>query len=184
MEGGRLSFLLKSVYDVLPSPTNMKTWGLAENSDCKLCGRQANLEHVLSSCKTALSDGRYRWRHDKVLASIADPIDKARRAQKTIKKGPSFIPFVKAGQDGRGSAQTQGILATANDWKMESDLQQQLRFPQEIAVTNLRPDIVLWSSCTKQVILVELTVPWEERVEESFERKRAKYQDLVDTCKE
>ncbi|XP_052218246.1 uncharacterized protein LOC127835860 [Dreissena polymorpha] len=100
MESDRLSFLFKSVYDVLPSPTNLVTWGLAEKPDCKLCGRPANLEHVLSSCRTALSDGRYRWRHDRVLASIADHLDQARKAQKTTNKGPSFIFFVRAGEEG------------------------------------------------------------------------------------
>ena len=67
---------------------------------------------------------------------------------------------------------------------MEADLKKQLKFPQEITVTNQRPDIVLWSAASKQVVMVELTVPWEERLEESFERKREKYQALTDTCTE
>ncbi len=29
-----------------------------------------------------------------------------------------------------------------------------------------------------------LTVPWEERIEEANERKRAKYQELVEECRE
>ncbi|XP_053391723.1 uncharacterized protein LOC128554473 [Mercenaria mercenaria] len=55
---------------------------------------------------------------------------------------------------------------------------------QNIIQTNLRPDIVLWSQSPKKVILVELTVPWEERTEEAYERKLAKYQDLADACNE
>ncbi|KAL0199179.1 hypothetical protein M9458_007719, partial [Cirrhinus mrigala] len=31
-----------------------------------------------------------------------------------------------------------------------------------------------------QLIILELTVPWEERIEEANERKRAKYQELVE----
>ncbi|KAH3747806.1 hypothetical protein DPMN_182238 [Dreissena polymorpha] len=38
----------------------------AIDKTCKLFGRPANLEHILSSCKTALTSGRYRWRHDKI----------------------------------------------------------------------------------------------------------------------
>jgi len=140
MEGDRLSFLLKSVYDVLPSPTNLKTWGLSESPVCKLCGRPANLEHVLSSCRTALSDGRYIWRHDKVLSSIAEHLDQTRRAQKTVRKGPSLISFVKAGQEDKGAKRASGILGTASDWKQEVDLKNKLKFPQENTVTNLRPD--------------------------------------------
>ena len=52
-------------------------------------------------------------------------------------------------------------------------------FPREILNTNLRPDIMLWSRSSRQVILVELTVPWETRLEEAHERKMGKYQELV-----
>ena len=65
-----------------------------------------------------------------------------------------------------------------------ADLQTQLVFPPEIAVRRLRPDIVMWSRSTRNLIIIELTVPWEERMEEANERKREKYQDLVDECKE
>ncbi|XP_057179398.1 taste receptor type 1 member 2-like [Triplophysa rosa] len=41
---------------------------------------------------------------------------------------------------------------------------------------------VNYSQATKQLILVELTVPWEERMEEAQERKREKYQELVEDC--
>ena len=30
--------------------------------------------------------------------------------------------------------------------------------------------------------IVELTVPWEERTEEAYERKMAKYQELAEAC--
>lgn len=40
-------------------------------------------------------------------------------------------------------------------------MKKQLKFLKQIAHTSLRPDIVLWSKGTKQVVLIELTVPWE-----------------------
>ena len=46
----------------------------------------------------------------------------------------------------------------------------------------LRPDIGLVSEATKNVVMLELTVPWEERMEEAFERKREKYESLVNDC--
>ena len=52
-----------------------------------------------------------------------------------------------------------------------------------IVATNLCPDIVLWSDMTKRVVLIELTVPWEEKIEEANERKRRKYQELEEDCK-
>ena len=48
--------------------------------------------------------------------------------------------------------------------------------------TTLRPDIVIWSTASKQVLLIELTVPWEERIELAYERKRTKYDDLKEQC--
>ena len=67
---------------------------------------------------------------------------------------------------------------------MRVDLKQRMEFPSEIAVTNKRPDIVIWSAKTKQAVLLELTVPWEERIEEAYERKNLKYQELVKDCQQ
>ncbi len=76
------------------------------------------------------------------------------------------------------------LLTPGAAWKMEVDLGRQLQFPQEICSTTLRPDMVLWSAAVKSVILIELTVPWEEGLEAAYERKKAKYADLVAECRE
>ena len=34
------------------------------------------------------------------------------------------------------------------------------------------------------MIILELTVPWEERTDEAHERKRSKYQELAEMCRE
>lgn len=67
---------------------------------------------------------------------------------------------------------------------MKVDLERQLQFPTEITETLLRPDLVLWSVASKMVLLVELTVPWEEGLDAAFERKQAKYSDLAADCRE
>ena len=59
MEPLRIKFMLRSTYDLLPSPTNLVGWGLSEEEGCPLCCGRCNLEHVLSSCKVALSQHRY-----------------------------------------------------------------------------------------------------------------------------
>ena len=94
----------------------------------------------------------------------------------------TYINFVKAGQS-KGRKQT-GILAGTTDWELLVDLKKQLKFPVEITDTRLRPDIVIWSKSTKKVIIIELTVPWEENIETAHERKMLKYQDLTDECRE
>ena len=66
-----------------------------------------------------------------------------------------------------------GILKKAKDWKVISDIGQQLKFPEEIAHTRLRPDLIMFSSSTRRVIWWELTCPSEERISESHELKLA-----------
>ena len=63
-------------------------------------------------------------------------------------------------------------LGRAQDWKMLADLVKKLCFLPEIASTNLRPGLVLWSSSLKLVYIIELMVPCEGAIEEAFERKK------------
>ena len=125
---------------------------------------------------------------------MAEGLDTAVKNAKGKQRRPEFIKFVKArttlasktsihdsatgsvdsvpsrttlaGKTSvRGS--TTGILAMANDWTLLVDLKRQLRFPEDIVPTNLRPDIVIFSKESKVCVIMELTVPWEERIEEA-----------------
>ena len=49
---------------------------------------------------------------------------------------------------------------------MAADLKQQIVFPEEICVIRLPSVIVIWSVSSRQVILREFSVPWEENMEE------------------
>jgi hypothetical protein len=60
------------------------------------------------------------------------------------------------------------------------DLRKKLVIPPEITETILRTDIVIMSRKTKDIVLLELTIPWEESAESAHEHKRAKYQELFD----
>ena len=51
---------------------------------------------------------------------------------------------------------------------MLADIGRQLVFPPKIATTTLRPDMVLWSRSLKKVFIIELTVPWEDSVDETM----------------
>ncbi|XP_076109046.1 uncharacterized protein LOC143077044 [Mytilus galloprovincialis] len=96
----------------------------------------------------------------------------------------SFLLRSVAGEKKDNQAEGLGILGTASDWQMTADIHQRMSFPAEIAATSLRPDIVIWSQGTRQAVLLKLTVPWEDRIEEAYERKMAKYQQLVEDCKQ
>ena len=68
----------------------------------------------------------------------------------------------------------EGILKRAHDWQLRVVLGKQLKFLENIMETTLRPDTVLASNISKQMILLELILPLEEQMEEASERKRGK----------
>ena len=94
---------------------------------------------------------------------------------------PIGIPFVKEGatKPGTQAKPVSGILSRASDWEVLLDLNQRLVFPMEVAVTDMRPDLVIWSKRGRVVIIGELTVPWEDNTDKCHEYKRSKYLDLV-----
>ena len=51
--------------------------------------------------------------------------------------------------------------------------------PGLIKATRLRSDIVIYSASTQQLIMVELTVPYKNRMEEAQIYKRDKYMNLT-----
>lgn len=53
-------------------------------------------------------------------------------------------------------------LTRSKGWSMRAEVDKQLHFPTDITTTTLRPNIFLWLPMEKRVLLVELTVPWEE----------------------
>lgn len=57
-----------------------------------------------------------------------------------------------------------------------------MKFPEAVAKTTLKPDIVLTSAASKQLSLLVLILPWEDSMEEVNERKRARYSALVEEC--
>ena len=56
------------------------------------------------------------------------------------------------------------ILAEVNDWTVAPDI-------EEMIESGKRPDMVLVSPSTDDIIMVELTVPWEDRLEHVSRRK-------------
>ena len=144
---------------------NLHIWGKRETPNCQLCARKGSLQHIFSSCPKALDDGRYRWHHGQALKVIANEVTKDMRASnhqpgKKLKQ----INFVKAGEKiQRKGREKTNLLSSADDWQLIVDLETQLKFPRHIAVTSLRPDLILHSDNTKQCIIWELTVSMRGR---------------------
>ena len=176
-------FLVKSVYDLLPTPANKNTWFGTEEK-CALCEQEGTLIHILTGCKVALAQGRYKWRHDQVLRTIASAVDDKRRSKNnSVKQVGERMIFLKEGEKPKKQDKSQkyedSYLNSANDWKLEVDLDGRLKVPIEVTTTNLRPDMMVISRQTKQVGFIELTVPNEDRIEISGEIKKAKYEAIA-----
>ena len=183
-------FLINSTHNVLPTPDNLKRWGRAiVDIKCSLCGSTGvTLKHILNGCPMALNQGRFTWRHDNILECLVkelqpkiDKVNSMHNPRKNIRD--SFIKFVKEGNKGikKKSSYKHGILYTANDWILTYDRSHDpLVFPPHIVQTSLRPDMVIYSNSTKQVILIELTVPTEDNIIDWHAKKEEKYAKLLD----
>ena len=180
MSDDNFKFLIKSVHDLLPTPANKNKW-FGTSEMCLLCGENATLNHILSGCRVALGQGRYKWRHDKVLKEVASSIEtKIAENSKKQEVEKKRVQFVKAGEKCiKQPLHQESYFSSAKDWKMSVDLKGGLKIPVGVCSTNLRPDIILVSSKTKQMGIVELTVPIEDRIEISGELKRNKYEKIV-----
>ena len=184
-----IGFMLSAVYGTLITPALASKWNEEEDGKCKLCeDKMGTVPHILAGCPTALSQGRYRWRHDKVLRQIAEQVtfhcerrvNSSRNSTSVTRLGIEFVPAGGRKKEGtlRKEASGFGVLGGARDWTVLSDLDKQLKFPAEIAQTRLRPDLVLLSKSLKRVLWWELTVPSEERIAASHELKLDRYLEL------
>ena len=102
---------------------------------------------------------------------------------KKVYKPPNFIKFVREGEK-PGKRKTEfrsGLLLSAHDWiVMHDSTSSPLICPQHIAQTSLRPDIIMYSNETRQIVLLELTIPAEDNIVQRHSDKEFKYAKLVD----
>ena len=162
-----ISFLVRSVYELLPSNTKLVRWEKKEDPTYLLYQGRQTTEHVLSSCKIALSQGRYRWRHNRVLHELAAIISTA-KGEITLPNTNALIFTTEGGAKlwhGRPVRTTNQIKCPlkrgCDDWDVSAELPEWDSHPSIIKETRLRPDIVIHSASTQQLIMVELTVPYK-----------------------
>ena len=187
---GVLRFLLNSTTNTLPTPDNLRRWGVSRvELSCVLCHRVSTLRHILTGCPVALHQGRYTWRHNSVLSVIQQSIITSWNAQKDVYANTLSLPyieFVKPGlKPSKGHPRKQllgSLLSGSLDWVFLFDLEESLIFPSEIAFTTLRPDGVIFSHKLKTVTLLELTVPIEDRVITAKFIKSKRYDSLIREC--
>lgn len=181
----RLSFLLRSTYDVLPSPVNLVRWKVQEDDKCR-CGKRGTMKHTLSNCQLALK--RYTWRHNEVLKVLTktakEQVEEGKYAPRLQRQGQREIHFVPQGTKipARKTLKeaTEGL--SSGQWEVAADLEGCKRF-FPIPSTK-KPDLVIWNEEEKEVHLVELTVPHEDNISTAHERKEDRYEALVEECEE
>ena len=184
-----LSFCISATYDTLPSPSNLLRWRISTEASCFLCNKPTcTTAHILGACKVSLNQGRFTFRHNAVLSKLFDYLKdfisnkkplSLYEARNNFKKFPLGYYFVTSGaKSPRKKRPYQGILHHSSDWKIISDLSDNYCFPVHIALTELRPDIVIYSNRIKRVVLIELTCPCEENMVQWHDKKFFKYQAL------
>ena len=93
----RISFMLRSVYDLLPTRANLACCRDRKLDLCPSCKGYGSLQHILSSCPDVLS--KYKWRHDQVLPVMRTAAAKEAMAcaNKEKRLAVRHIAFVPAG---------------------------------------------------------------------------------------
>ena len=144
----KLSFLIHSTYDQLPSKSNLVKWKKESDPTCSLCNEKPQtLEHVISSCKTALANRRYTWRHNSVLDKLVKIIQKLmmpesnKSTQKFVTEGGKIYVSSKKSTYHR-AIPGQNLLGLDDNWKVSAGWCND--YPKIISNKGLWPDIVLF----------------------------------------
>ena len=125
-------------------------WGSARiSAKCSLCGcTQPTTAHVLGGCPSALTQGRFTFRHNQVLYCLASELS-------------NFV----AGQC--------MVSVYADLPGMRASDSPQTTIPPSLLIIPYRPDIVIYNQINNSVALLELTCPLDSvhHLESARERK-------------
>uniref|UniRef100_A0A1B6G7S5 Reverse transcriptase domain-containing protein n=2 Tax=Cuerna arida TaxID=1464854 RepID=A0A1B6G7S5_9HEMI len=183
-----LKFYLNAFQYTLPDPSNLKKWGKVseEENVCQLCKKTpCTARHILTGCKVALEESRYTYRHDKVLRIVREAVSLSIAQSNKYRTSTNLnaIYFIKQGEKAKETQQKtlpSSCLFSAKDWQILMDLNNNhYIFPPELYITSQCPDILAFSVESKQVLLIELTVPWEENMPNQHLEKTRRYEEIV-----
>jgi len=93
MEQLRVSILLHSVYDLLPTTANLYSWKLSESNVRARCCKTGSLEHILAGCNKSLR--QYTWRHNQVLEVLTSAAENhyQSKVSEPSKKGIVLVTY-------------------------------------------------------------------------------------------
>ena len=140
-----ITFFIQVVYDTLPSAANLHIWGKRKTPSSPLREGRGTPQHILNNYRKPW-EGSFRWRHDQVVRVIVKIINSAIRTSVVNHIRPTS--FVRAGHKVpplQKKDQT-NELSAARDWQLLVDIGKQLRFPDNMLMTNFHPDFVIFSN--------------------------------------
>lgn len=152
----------------IPYPGSLQC-PLQPNQSFLLDPDRGSMEHIQGFLPKTLGERCYWWCHDQVVRDIAVAISTG--ILLILQPVKHSIVFAKAGEELlQCTYPTGGIQENRTGLAAEG----QFGKTNTIAVTTLRPDTVLVSQISRQVIMLELAMPWEAWMGEIFKRKRVK----------
>ena len=186
-----LSWTANAIGDTLPTNVLLRIWKATTVDKCDLCQQpNCSLLHILNSCKVALNQGRYTWRHDQVLKLIHRVVQEGMQVANNSSTTAMGKIWLRSGETAPPkdpkSRDVGHLLAGAKKWRCMFDLPDSagvyptVTVPGEILSSKQRPDGVVWSEQSRRIILIELTVPWEENMEAATKRKQSRYASISD----
>ena len=111
-------------------------------------------------------------------------INQVKETSRTLQEGPHKIDhFPLQGKFKQTikhqTIPSQNLLGASGDSEVSTDLPGWYNnYPKTISSKGLRPDIDLLSRANLKIIMVELSIPYERRMDQSDENKTSKYEDL------
>ena len=107
----------------LPTPVNLKLWGLSTSNFYKACGKIGNFKHVLTGCQYSLRS--YTWRHNEILEIIAEIVKTCCETVNKISCIKTSIQFIKKGnvlKTPHRNRHKPTLLDVCTDWHVIADI--------------------------------------------------------------
>lgn len=92
LDNGRMPDKVLDVFCLRCPVYSIKAPYLGDGSEPQLhTVRKANFEHILSACQSSLANGKFWWRHDKILSQLVDSEEQTRKKGKQLSNGHHYI---------------------------------------------------------------------------------------------
>lgn len=83
------------VHGFFYAEVNLATVEIGWRHKLKLCKMKGTMTHILSRCQITLTQGRYRWRHDRFLQVLVNVLEVESKLKRPTKLTWRQIEFVK-----------------------------------------------------------------------------------------